>query len=192
MAKEYLSTAEIELRRVSVIANQTLRFHRQATRAKPTTAAELIGGIIPIYQARFNNARVRIERRDRSSLPVTCFDGEVRQVLNNLVANAIDAMSPVGGRLLIRSREGTDWKSGRKGMILTVADTGSGIPADLQKKIFEPFFTTKGMQGTGLGLWISHEIVDRHRGILRVRSSQKQAATGTVFQLFLPCDVPAL
>lgn len=192
-AKEYLATAEIELRRVSVIANQTLRFHRQTTRAKPTTAAELIGETVPIYQARLTNANVRIERRDRSSLPVTCFDGEVRQVLSNLVANAIDAMSPspAGGRLLIRSHEGTDWKSGRKGMILTVADTGSGIPADLQKKIFEPFFTTKGMQGTGLGLWISHEIVDRHRGVLRVRSSQKQPVTGTVFQLFLPCDEPA-
>ena len=192
MAKEYLSTAEIELRRVSVIANQTLRFHRQTTRARPTTAAELIGDTVPIYQARLTNAQVCIERRDRSSLPVTCFDGEVRQVLSNLVANAIDAMSPAGGRLLLRSREGTDWKSGRRGMILTVADTGSGIPADLRKKIFEPFFTTKGMQGTGLGLWISHEIVDRHRGILRVRSSQKQPATGTVFQLFLPCDGPAL
>jgi signal transduction histidine kinase len=187
-AKEYLTTAEIELRRVSAIANQTLRFHRQATRATPTTAADLIDNAVPIYQARVTNANVRVERRDRSSLAVTCFDGEIRQVISNLIANAIDAMSPAGGLLLLRSRESTDWRSGRKGIIITVADTGSGIPADIQENIFEPFFTTKGMQGTGLGLWISHEIVERHRGVLRVRSSQRQSAAGTVFQLFLPCD----
>ena len=187
-AKEYLDTAEVELRRVSAIANQTLRFHRQATRAKPTAAAELIEATLSVYQGRLNNSNVRIQRRDRSSFPVTCFDGEIRQVLSNLVANAIDAMYPTGGRLLIRNREGTDWRSGRKGLLLTVADTGAGISVNTQKKIFEPFFTTKGLQGTGLGLWISHEIVERHRGSLKVRSSQKEHASGTVFQLFLPCD----
>jgi signal transduction histidine kinase len=187
-AKKYLASAEVELRRVSAIANQTLRFHRQATKAKPTSAAELIDDTLPVYQGRLTNSNVRLERRDRSSLPVTCFDGEIRQVLSNLVANAIDAMSPTGGRLLIRNREGTDWRSGRMGMILTVADTGTGISSDTRVKIFEPFFTTKGMQGTGLGLWISHEIVDRHQGSLMVRSSQQERASGTVFRLFLPCD----
>jgi signal transduction histidine kinase len=187
-AKKYLETAEIELRRVSVIANQTLRFHRQTTKAKPTSAAELIEDTLPVYQGKLTNSNVHLERRDRSSLHVTCFDGEIRQVLSNLVANAIDAMSPAGGRLLIRNREGTDWRSGRKGIILTIADTGAGISPNTQNKIFDPFFTTKGIQGTGLGLWISHEIVDRHYGVLRVRSSQKENASGTVFQLFLPCE----
>ncbi len=97
-------------------------------------------------------------------------------------------MSPGGGRLLIRSRGGTDWQSGRKGLVITVADTGSGISAQAMSSIFEPFFTTKGIQGTGLGLWISHEIISRHQGALRVRSSQKEHASGTVFQLFLPSD----
>jgi signal transduction histidine kinase len=188
-AKEYLSIAEIELRRVSAIANQTLRFHRQATRAKPTTAEELIGSALPIYQARLTNSHVSVERRDRPSRPVTCFDGEIRQVLSNLIANAIDAMHSSGGRLLIRSREATNWISRRKGMVITVADTGSGISAHDLNNIFEPFFTTKGMQGTGLGLWISREILDRHRGSLKVRSSQKQPASGTIFQLYLPCDI---
>ncbi len=187
-AKEYLTIAEIELRRVSAIANQTLRFHRQATKAKPTTAGELIGSTLPIYQARLTNSHVSIERRDRPSRPVTCFDGEIRQVLSNLVANAIDAMLSSGGRLIIRSREATNWISGRKGVIITVADTGSGIASHDLNNIFEPFFTTKGMQGTGLGLWISREILDRHRGSLKVRSSQKHPSSGTVFQLFLPCD----
>ena len=191
-AKEYLEIAEVELRRVSAIANQTLRFHRQTTKARPISAAQLIDDTVPLYQARLTNSHVSIERRDRTSRPVTCFDGEIRQVLSNLVANAIDAMNSGGGRLFIRSREGSDWKVGRKGMVVTVADTGSGISTQTLNKIFEPFFTTKGMQGTGLGLWISHEIVDRHQGQLRVRSRHGQDPSGTVFQLFLPCDDEAL
>ena len=117
-----------------------------------------------------------------------CFEGEIRQVLSNLVSNAIDAMQPQGGRLLLRSRPGTDWKTGRRGLVITVADTGTGIPARVLKRIFEPFYTTKGMSGTGLGLWISREIIDRHHGVLRFRSSQKEGGSGTVVTMFLPFD----
>ena len=187
-AQEYLLSAEIELRRVSAIANQTLRFHRQSTRAKPTATQELVGDTLPLYQARLGNANVRVEQRYRSSRLVTCMDGEIRQVLSNLIANAIDAMNPMGGRLLIRSRDSTDWTTGRKGVVLTVADTGTGISSDALTKIFDPFFTTKGIKGTGLGLWICREIVDRHRGTLKLRSSQAENSSGSVFELFLPCN----
>jgi PAS domain S-box-containing protein len=186
-AKAYLATAEIELRRVSAIANQTLRFHRQSTNPTPVTAEELIDATLPLYQGRLANAQVKLERRDRTGQSVTCFEGEIRQVLSNLVGNAIDAMNSAGGRLMVRSREGTDWRTGRRGVVLTVADTGSGMSPYTQARIFEPFFTTKGDKGTGLGLWISHEIVDRHRGVLKVRSSQSEHHSGTVFVLFLPC-----
>jgi signal transduction histidine kinase len=97
-------------------------------------------------------------------------------------------MHPHGGRLLMRSREGTDWRTGRKGLILTVADTGSGMSPDTAARIFEPFFTTKEIGGTGLGLWVSHEIVQRHGGVLAVRSSQRKGRSGTIFTLFLPFD----
>jgi signal transduction histidine kinase len=190
-AQHYLEAAEVELQRVSAIANQTLRFYRQSTNSKPATAQELIGGTLPLYQGRLTNSRVTIERRDRTSRPFTCFDGEIRQVLSNLVGNAIDAMNPTGGRLLIRSREATDWATGRKGIVLTVADTGPGMSPSTLNRIFEPFFTTKDTSGTGLGLWISREIVDRHRGILKVRSSQSAPRCGTVFALFLPFDQEA-
>ena len=106
-AQRYLASAEIELRRVSAIANQTLRFHRQSTNPKQVTGAELIDATVPLYQGRLLNAHVRVERRDRNSRPVTCFEGEILQVLSNFIGNAIDAMTPRGGRLLIRSREGT-------------------------------------------------------------------------------------
>jgi signal transduction histidine kinase len=187
-AQRYLSSAEIELRRVSAIANQTLRFHRQSTNPKQVTGAELIDATVPLYQGRLLNAHVRVERRDRGNHPVTCFEGEILQVLSNLIGNAIDAMSPRGGRLLIRSREAADWRTGRKGVVLTVADTGCGMSPQTLTRIFEPFFTTKGQKGNGIGLWISRGIVDRHQGVLTVRSRCTAEHSGTVFALFLPFD----
>ena len=86
----------------------------------------------------------------------------------------------------MRSREGTHWTTGRQGLILTVADTGSGMSPDTASNIFEPFFTTKEIGGTGLGLWVSHQIVERHGGTLALRSSQRPGRSGTVFTLFLP------
>ncbi len=187
-AKQHLQSAEVELRRVSAIANQTLRFHRQSTNAKTVTGAELIDATVPLYQGRFLNARVRVERRDRASRPVTCFEGEILQVLSNLIGNAIDAMSPSGGRLMIRSRAGTDWKTGRKGIVLTVGDTGSGMSRHTLSRIYVPFFTTKGQKGNGIGLWISRGIIERHQGVLTVRSRQAEKGSGTVFELFIPFE----
>jgi signal transduction histidine kinase len=109
-------------------------------------------------------------------------------VLSNLVGNSIDAMQATGGRLLIRSRNGRDWATGRPGLVITIADTGSGMPAAVMKHIYEPFYTTKGVSGTGLGLWVSDEIVSRHNGTLRFRSSQREARRGTAFTMFLPFE----
>jgi signal transduction histidine kinase len=95
---------------------------------------------------------------------------------------------PFGGRLLIRSREGRDWMTGRPGLVLTIADNGTGINPAVQKQIFDAFFTTKGTAGNGLGLWVCQEIVDRHHGRLRVRSTQRPGRSGTTFTLFLPFD----
>ena len=182
----YLEGAELELRRVSAIVNQTLRFHRQSTRPQSVSCNDLLTSVLSIFHGRFLNANIRVESRNRASESVKCFEGEIRQVLSNLVANAIDAMQPQGGRLLVRCREATQWKTGRRGVAFTIADTGSGMDRQTLQHIFDAFFTTKDMSGTGLGLWISKDIVDRHHGELRVRSSQRYPACGTVFVLFLP------
>lgn len=183
----YLDLADQEIRRVSIIANQTLRFHKQASKPQEATAADLFATVMGIYEGRLRNAHVQIEKRFRADRPIVCFQGDVRQVLNNLVSNAIEAM-PFGGRLLIRSREGRDWKTGRPGLVLTIADNGGGINPDVRKHIFDAFFTTKGTAGNGLGLWVCQEIVDRHRGRLHVRSSQRPGRSGTTFTLFLPFE----
>ena len=185
----HLDMAEQELRRIAVITTQTLRFHKQSTRPRPVTSEELFASVLSVYQGRIVNSHVELKKRERAKRPVFCFDGEIRQVLNNLVGNAIDALLPAGGCLFLRSREGTDWKSGRSGIVWTIADTGSGISPQTLHRIFDPFFTTKGTSGTGLGLWVSKEIMDRHKGVIRVRSRQGPIDSCTVFTVFLPFDV---
>jgi signal transduction histidine kinase len=185
-AGEYLTAAEQELKRVSAIANQTLRFHRQSTNRRSVTVDDLLNSTLGLYQGRLNNTHVKVERRNRTSRPFVCFDGEIRQVLSNLVGNAIDSMQSRGGSLIIRSRERTHPCTGRELVVITIADTGSGMSPHTMSRIFEPFFTTKGLSGTGLGLWISKEIVDRHQGILKLRSCASGPRTGTVITLSLP------
>ncbi len=179
----YLNAIEIELRRASAIANQTLRFHKQSSAATSVTSAALISDTLSLYQGKLTNSSIVVETRDHGQEPVECFEGEIRQALANLIGNAIDAMHPRGGRLLLRSRKATDWATSRKGLLITVADTGSGIPKEAFKRLFEPFFTTKGHGGNGLGLWITKGIVARHEGRLSLRS---KVGKGTVATLFLP------
>ncbi len=179
----YLNAIEIELRRASAIANQTLRFHKQSTAATSVTSATLIGDTLSLYQGKLNNSSITVETRNLAQEPVECFEGEIRQALANLIGNAIDAMQPRPGRLLLRSRKATDWATGRKGLLITVADTGSGIPKEAFHRLFEAFFTTKGHGGNGLGLWITKGIVARHEGKLSLKS---KAGKGTVATLFLP------
>jgi len=186
--QDYLDTAERELRRVSIITNQTLRFYKQNTSPREVRCEELFESVLSIYHGRLINSKVSLEKRKRATRAVECFDDEIRQVLNNLVGNSIDAMQSTGGHLFLRSREATDWKTNRRGLLLTVADTGNGISPRHLKKIFDAFYTTKGVSGTGLGLWVSQEIMQRHHGRLGVRSSQVQGRSGTVFQLFLPFE----
>ena len=185
-AKDYLDTAEQELKRVSLITSQSLRFYKQSTRPQAVTGASLLESVLDLYEVRLRNAHITVERRERLTQSFVCLESEIRQVLNNLVRNALDAMLPEGGRLMIRSRESTEWRTDAKGVLITVADTGTGISPETLKSIYKAFFTTKGISGTGLGLWISSEIVERHQGRLRVRSSQEAGRRGTVFQLFLP------
>ena len=113
------------------------------------------------------------------------YAGELRQIVANLVGNALDAVGS-NGRIVMRERPATDWKSGRKGVLVTVADSGHGIGPEIMPRLFDPFFSTKGQTGTGLGLWVSKEIVEKNGGRIRVRSRQQEPHRGTVFSVFLP------
>ncbi|MFN2974207.1 PAS domain-containing sensor histidine kinase [Terriglobus aquaticus] len=188
-SRDYLETADRELARVSQVASQTLRFHRQSTRPTRVDPSSLVDEVLQLYNARFANSRVRIERQYQAGVSLTCYEGDIRQVLNNLIGNAIDAMRNSGGCLTVRTRRATDRASGRPGVRITVADTGSGMPRATLDHIFDAFYTTKGIHGTGLGLWISSRIVHKHRGFLNAYSSTTPEHHGTVFQLWLPEDL---
>ncbi len=182
-ALEFVRTAQSELARVSQIATQTLRFHRQAVDRTRVTAAELVDSVLNLYQGRLSNSGIVVEARYASATPIFCYENDIRQVLNNLIANGIDAMRG-GGRLVVRAHDTS--MSGVSAVRITVADTGHGMSAKTMERIFEPFYTTKDLNGTGLGLWISAGIVEHHRGRLRVRSCQADDSRGTVFTLVLP------
>jgi PAS domain S-box-containing protein len=184
--KDYLAKADRELRRVKLITEQSLRFFRQSTKARSTSSADLLEPLLDLYQTQASNTHVSIDLRAQPSRPLVCMESEIRQVLSNLISNGIHAMQERGGKLSIRVRETTVWGEGREGIVFTVADTGTGMSAETLSCIYKAFFTTKGIGGTGLGLWISCEIVTRHRGVMRVRSTQRPGASGTVCQVFLP------
>lgn len=184
--KTYLESAERELRRMSALTNQTLRFHKQATNASACSCLDLISGALSMYEARLLNSKISVHKRKRAEALVTCFVTEISQVIGSLIGNAIDAMHGTGGVLFLRSREGTDWRTGRHGLIITVADTGTGISPDVRKHLFEPFYSTKGIGGAGLGLWVARGIMDAHNGRILLRSSASEQRHGTVFSLFLP------
>lgn len=183
--RKYLETAQEELARVAQIATQALRFHRQAALPSWVSTADLMSSVKDLYQGRLANTHITVATRYTATRPVLCFENDIRQVLSNLIANAIDAMRS-GGRLTLRTHDATDWKTGRRGVRLTVADTGRGIPRAVRSRLFEAFYTTKEMNGTGLGLWISQGIAGRHEGRLCVRSCDASGRSGTVFTLFLP------
>ncbi len=187
----YLAQADKQVQRVALITSQSLRFYRQSSRPQAVQCGALLESVLDLYESRAENSHVRIEHRERSHESIVCLESEIRQVLNNLVRNAIEAMK-TGGRLLIRSRDTKNWATGAAGVVLTIADTGTGISAQTMAQLYKPFFTTKGAAGTGLGLWISSEIVTRHHGLLRVRSNQRPGRSGTVFTLFLPLQGTAI
>lgn len=183
-ARRYAQLAQHEIGRVSQIATQTLGFFKQTTGATEANVAALIGSVLALYQGRLANSGVVVEREIDANITMRCYEGELRQVLNNLVGNAIDAMR-LGGRLVVKARRTRD-ASGTAGVRITVADTGQGMSSETLHRLYEPFFTTKGISGTGLGLWVSLGIVRKHEGTLRVWSSQNERHHGTVFTLFVP------
>ncbi len=188
-SREYLRIAQQELDRVTHITTQTLRFYRQSTRPVDSDVNELLDSVISLYEPRLRGYSVTIERRYRDVPPLHAYEGEIRQVLANFIGNAIDAMHRDGGRLLLRSSSGHDARTGEEGVYVTVADTGCGMDAATRDRIFEPFFSTKGTTGTGLGLWVSQTIIDKHQGRVGIRSKVRQAPDGTggtVFRIFLP------
>jgi len=182
--KEYLQMAAEEINRASLIVGQTLRFNRKTAQTSVVNCDALLGDVLSLQKSQLSKANIKTDTSEVQAVQVCCNEGEIRQILVNLITNSIDAMSPNGGYLAIRARKST--RRNDKGVVITIADSGSGMSKDTLKRSFDPFFTTKKDHGNGLGLWISRELAAKHGGTLKARSSQHPGRSGSVFQLFLP------
>ncbi len=180
----YVKTAEEELARVVHITKQTLGFYREISSPVMSSVPQLFEEVLAAYDARIEQGNIAVHRDFSDVGPLAAFPSELRQVFSNLVLNAIEAISGPGN-IYIRVRYGHDGQE-REGIRVIVADDGCGIAAENMPQIFEPFFTTKDSKGTGLGLWVSQGIVQKHQGSLRVRSRTDEARHGTCCSVFLP------
>ena len=186
-AQQHLKIADEELRRIAQITRSTLGLYRERdTTPGPVSLSEMIDNLLMFYQRQVQSMGVKVEKRFDSSGRVVGVSGELRQVIANLMANAIDALSATGTKLTLHVYESADWRNlAKRGIRVVVADDGPGINAETQANLFHPFYTTKGQKGTGLGLWVSQGIINKHGGSIRVRS-RTGPQHGTCFAIFLP------
>jgi signal transduction histidine kinase len=175
----YLQMAEQELQRVGDITKQTLAFHRDSTNAQKIRITDALESVLVLYGSRLVQRRIEIARQYRSEGVLVAYMGELRQVFANLIANAIDAM-PDGGRLTLRTREQTGFQPK---LYVTIADTGTGMSHEARRRIGELFYTTKGESGTGLGMWVLQQILQKYGGSLQIFSSTRTGRSGTIFRL---------
>jgi PAS domain S-box-containing protein len=188
---EYLEMASRELDRVAHITRQTLGFYRDTSSPVRFNVAETLDDLLLLYEKRFESRRIEVLKQYDKEIEITALAGEIRQAFSNLITNAIDAM-PQGGKLILRVAKSPAWDGSHlHGVRITIFDTGSGIQAKHRKNVFQPFFTTKTDVGTGLGLWITRGIIEKHRGTIRMKSRTEQNGHGTAFSIFLPAEFAA-
>ena len=185
-ARQYAALADKELQRVARITRQLLAFHRESLRPAPMKISEILDDVVELYAPKLASSEISVEKDYESEEAVEGFPSEIRQVLANLVSNAMEACGAQGKIRLHVFAARERRHPFRHGVRVCIADTGSGVRIENRQKIFEPFFTTKGEAGTGLGLWVSRGIVQKHEGSIRFRSSVRPGRSGTVFSVFLP------
>jgi PAS domain S-box-containing protein len=183
--RAFVEQAASELSRVSHIVRATLSFYRESARPVEVKLTELTDSVLDIYIRQISDKNINIVRHYDFDGAIQSFPGELRQVLLNVIGNALDA-APSHGVVSLRVRTAQHWRTGAAGVSVAIADNGPGIPPHHRDKLFEPFFTTKGEKGTGLGLWVTRGIVEKQGGTIRVRSSVAPDHHGTVFTVFLP------
>jgi PAS domain S-box-containing protein len=184
-ARHCAAMAEQELQRVAHITRQTLSFYRESKTPIAVMLTELLDDVLGLQERQIQTSHIRLRKRYLTPGMVHGFPVELRQVFLNLVGNAIQAM-PNGGDLRISVREACDWQLKRRGISVSIIDTGIGVNPQDSRKLFEPFFSTKSTKGTGLGLWISKGIVQKYEGRISFRSFHSEKGCSTCFRVFLP------
>jgi len=185
----YLVDADRELGRVVHLAQQTLGFYRDNSHPVLMPVSGVVEDVLAIYERKVRYKDLKMERRIEPGLTICTAQGELKQIISNLIANAIDASAKTG-RIIVHARASRDFRSNRPGIRITVADAGAGIAREDRNKVFAPFFTTKKDVGTGLGLWITKDLLEKKGGHIRFRSRDSEPF-GTVMSIYLPAEVPS-
>jgi PAS domain S-box-containing protein len=188
--EEYLRLAQQEVGRTMQISRTMLSLYREPKAPLLIDLRELIEGVLLLLDRRLQHQGIRLETKIQGNLAVEGFPAELRQVFTNLVVNAIEAAGSQG-RVRITMQHADSGELHGAGALIEVADSGPGISAEAAKKLFQPFFTTKGAEGTGLGLWVSMGIVQKHGGSISVADSTDPDLPGACIRVFLPARTMA-
>ena len=186
-ARLYLDIADGELMRIAHITRQTLGFYREFSAATSNPTCDLVESVVDLLKSKIQASGATVLQQCDDPLNILGIAGELRQILANLLANSLDAVGH-DCRIIIRTSASVDPTSGSPRIRLSVSDCGHGITPATAKQMFDPFFTTKGTVGTGLGLWVCKQLVDKNGGSIRVRSRTQGPKHGTTFSITLPRD----
>jgi PAS domain S-box-containing protein len=178
--RDYLALADEELSRLANITRLTLSFVRTAGIRAPIEVASTLDNVLGIFQRKCDTLGVDVQRLYSHGISIEILEHELRQILINLISNAVDALSGDGCRLHLRVLQQED------NVLILIEDNGRGIlPAD-QERVFEAFYTTKGELGTGIGLWVTKELVEKNGGTITVESGSLSDGMKTRFRLQFP------
>jgi PAS domain S-box-containing protein len=183
--EKLISLAQKEAQRVAEITRNMLSLHRESRSPSPVKLSQLLEGVVALIEETIAKGRRNIEVVPGFEGELQAFPSELRQVFTNVIKNAIEATA-ADGEIKIYSKAVQE--SGQDGVLVQVVDNGVGIPEQLQPKLFSPFVTTKEETGTGLGLWVSRSIVEKHGGSIRLSSGSGPGSRGTEVSIFLPLE----
>lgn len=189
-ARRHLELAEGELNRIAHITRQSLGFYRESNAPGLVSVVQIINSAIDLLANKIRMRHAKVQKEYLADEPVLAVAGELRQVFSNLLANSLDALTE-GGTIHVRvAAYRSSTHNAQRRIRVTFADNGSGISRESKAHLFEPLFTTKGTVGTGLGLWVSRQLIERHGGTIQVRSTRGTAHSGAVFSVTLPVATP--
>jgi signal transduction histidine kinase len=182
--REYMTVVEEQLATLTNVTTQVLTFHRDQPHTKDFDLIDIMESALKLHSARLTSGEVALVRTFKQPATASVFGSEILQVVSNLLLNALDALPAQDAELRIRI------KTVRDDVQIIIADNGTGMSAETLSSLFEPYKSTKP-SGTGLGLWLSHRIMKKHNGHIRVRSSLAKGRQGTTFRLSVPIKAAA-
>jgi PAS domain S-box-containing protein len=187
----YLAIADQELDHIAEITKHTLGFYRDTATTTRVNVGQVLHEVLELYRRKIEFKNISVNARYGKDINIPGYAGELRQIFANLIANAIEAMQQ-DGHLTIKATAVHSGPGSNGGAVrVSLMDDGCGIDPQQMKKIFEPFYTTKKDTGTGLGLWLTQNLVQKHSGHIQVRSSVGAGNSWTVFSVSLPMEPAA-